>query len=133
MNVKMEQVARYILWLRGSRSMGLGKLHNLMGLAQIKIVMDTGHPIFREPMYAVRSGFMFRDISADWLRRERARMRRGPRRQAALRARVRRWAIQEERRRGGRDRCHRLNIPGGWSEADAVAQRAGIVAAWGEP
>lgn len=126
-----QEVARYIL--RAVGPVSLGNLNNIVASAQLAAYRDLGRPLFDEPMFAVATGFSFKGITADWLRRECVSMRRGSRQRAALRLRVRRWAIQEERKRGGRDRCHKLNIPGGWSTEDARAQRVGLIEAWGPP
>lgn len=124
-------MATYILARLGPMSMG--KLQALVYYAQAWSVVTDGAPLTMEPCYAERSGPVFRSITAKWLRHQRAIMRAADRRARSLRRRCRRWAIQEERKRGGRERCHRLNIPGWWTERDAVAQRAGLAQAWGEP
>lgn len=66
-------------------------------------------------------------VTTDWLRCERLKHARTPRRQRALRRRVRAWAIRIGQRYGA-DGIGKLNVPGGWSRADAAAQIAGMAA-----
>lgn len=116
--------AAYLMWLRPR--FGYRSVHALLYLASMQHYRDHGEPLFEELFYAAAWGPCVRSVTLDWFRWERRRQRREPQRLRALARRVRTWTIREAQRRGGPGRVMRLNVPGGWSEADGRVQRLGV-------
>lgn len=119
-------VASYILSCLPRAS--LRKLEAVLYYARAECYLNAGTRLFNEPIFKTRDGVRIATITPEWYRRERVQQRRAPCRQKALAQRVRRWTIQEALRHGGPQRIGQLHIsiPGGWSDTDAVAQRAGL-------
>lgn len=119
------QFAQIVLSVTGP--VGYIKLHSLMYLANLESLRDEGHLMTAAPFFVAWHGPECRDVSERWYASHMARASR----KLSLVRRMRRWLIQESKRKGWLKRMGKINMPGGWGILDAAAWYAGSMrASW---